>query len=620
MRRPHQLKERGAVAIIFAVCSLLIFSLAALAVDLGNAYARKRDIQTQADLAALAAGALLPDSIANRPAILAEAKTFAEKNLIQGQDALTWDLSDADKSDGWVEFFPDNPNKLRLFAPYARVDFGLAGVMGFSGTDVTAQATVAIHSPVGPAPFYAVSGCDYGQETLSQPPPGPAPSITMQYQTDNNDATLTTLATTPTATTPPTVPLNATGPTAVGLTIDGAGFNGDADSGPVTQVGFFRQVGSLPTDMVTDPIVSVNPAGTQVSVLAIPLAVTVVPDVWYVRVLKKMKPSGPPVLPALWPDKWSAPPGLPFRVGSGTLECGSGPTAGNFGTIVLPRTDGTPTSDWLPLNMATEVTPPLSLAKHPLAPFAAGFGSCNITDALPTIASTGPPVVAKPLTNCVETQPGLAANVATQGFIAGVNAEVGRLDRATSLTPDPDDDPSVGCAPTGSPYSSSSSSEYTTNVRTHPSDPYITINNDLLSCFFTNPSTTVGDIAIPDGAGYNASGNAVNVISEKIFESPRFMFVPIFSPDAASGTGTSWFKIIGFRPAFITDQPDGATYENKWVNSGTTNGLKFSASGSGLETIKVIFFNERALPSTLLGGGRTVDYFGSGPKVLTLIE
>ena len=63
-----------------------------------------------------------------------------------------------------------NKNQLSLVSPPKHVDFGLAGVMGFSGTNVNGVSTVEIRSPkFGALPFYAFSGCDYGPQTLQQP-------------------------------------------------------------------------------------------------------------------------------------------------------------------------------------------------------------------------------------------------------------------------------------------------------------------------------------------------------------------------------------------------------------------------------------------------------------------
>ena len=61
--------ERGAVAVLIAILATLLFSSAALAVDLGNSWAREREVQKQVDVAALSVGWLLPMTSDNKTAI-----------------------------------------------------------------------------------------------------------------------------------------------------------------------------------------------------------------------------------------------------------------------------------------------------------------------------------------------------------------------------------------------------------------------------------------------------------------------------------------------------------------------------------------------------------------------
>ena len=54
--RPER-SESGAVAIMVAIMALVLMGTAALAVDMGQAFTRKREIQYDTDRAALAGGA-----------------------------------------------------------------------------------------------------------------------------------------------------------------------------------------------------------------------------------------------------------------------------------------------------------------------------------------------------------------------------------------------------------------------------------------------------------------------------------------------------------------------------------------------------------------------------------
>lgn len=170
--RPRRRRdEEGAIAIVFAICSVLLFGFAAIAVDLGDAYARKRDIQTQADLAALAAGAQLPDHAGTRPQIMQALQQYAAGNRTLGQDTTTWNFVDADPANGFVEF--DGDDVVRVTAPAADVDFGFAGVLGVTGTRVAAEAAAEVRTPATALPFFVPAMCSWGDVTVvGDPPPG----------------------------------------------------------------------------------------------------------------------------------------------------------------------------------------------------------------------------------------------------------------------------------------------------------------------------------------------------------------------------------------------------------------------------------------------------------------
>ncbi len=244
------------------------------------------------------------------------------------------------------------------------------------------------------------------------------------------------------------------------------------------------------------------------------------------------------------------------------------------------------------MNMAASLQDPLSLAIYPpTAPdTCTGAGS-------PAVRSVKPEL--NPGTNCVDTDTGLPANAATAGLIEGVTGTVtkpGRLDKDT--TP--------GCGPGGS------SDRFDTGIKKSGAINY-TINNDILTCFFTDNAVTVSDITQKNYAG-------PVVISADIYESPRFFWQPILSVNPAGGS--EFYSIIGFRPAFVTDQPPTASKSNNTVCAtavapcATNNGLRIE--NNGVTTIKVIFFNENALPGSVRGP--TIEYLGTGPKAVRLVN
>jgi hypothetical protein len=188
----------------------------------------------------------------------------------------------------------------------------------------------------------------------------------------------------------------------------------------------------------------------------------------------------------------------------------------------------------------------------------------------------------------VDTDPGLAADAAVKGFIRGVGADPGRLRDLTSGR----------CEHPPTPA----------NASVRVKNLTYTINNDTLSCFFTDTTTTVGAVSSSAYAGGP-------VISADIFDSPRFMLVPVLEVEPSSG-GSTTYQIVGFRPAFLTDQPNSATQSS---NASASNGLTIDPTGQGaLESVQVVFINANALPP--IDVAETTAYAGDGLRVIRLVD
>jgi len=91
------------------------------------------------------------------------------------------------------------------------------------------------------------------------------------------------------------------------------------------------------------------------------------------------------------------------------------------------------------------------------------------------------------------------------------------------------------------------------------------------------------------------------------------MLMPILAVQPAKGSSTL-YQIVGFRPAFLTDQPNSATRSTP-PNPG--NGLTLNNQGK-IASVQVIFVNSNALPP--MDTAVTTDYAGSGPRVIRLID
>jgi uncharacterized membrane protein len=105
---PHSLRtEKGAVAIIVALLATLMFSCAAIAVDLGSAWARKREVQKQVDIAALSVGYMLPMNSSNASAIADKVAASLNNayNGVPGTSVVTGSqLLNGNLTDGEITF------------------------------------------------------------------------------------------------------------------------------------------------------------------------------------------------------------------------------------------------------------------------------------------------------------------------------------------------------------------------------------------------------------------------------------------------------------------------------------------------------------------------------------
>jgi hypothetical protein len=112
-----------------------------------------------------------------------------------------------------------------------------------------------------------------------------------------------------------------------------------------------------------------------------------------------------------------------------------------------------------------------------------------------------------------------------------------------------------------------------------------------------------------DYAGYSGAP----LISNAIYDSPRFAYVPVLQVQPANG-GSSKYQIIDFRACFITDQPGSAV---KGDQTSVANGL--TTDNNGVVSVQVIFLNPNALPNPPVKNG-TINYIGSGPKIPLLVN
>lgn len=604
--------ESGAFAIVFALMTVMLLTVAALGVDLGNAVARHTDTQNQADFAALDAGRGLTDTVRSTStvsdAFLTAVTASLNSNQPQDDTRACWrtrdcvaksDLTDSDLNNGDVRIVSINGKSgIRVTAPSSRVDFGFANVFGVSGTSVGAKATVNVFTQ-GPRvlPMFAVSGCDWGRQILTDPANGHVVTTvpTLAYDSDTNQNGLVANG---------IVLKNSSGTDVASLTKDSTGnsmtINGSKWKN-LAAIGFFRSddptpslvrtqatfwsasdITKTPLTNASTPTYTSNSGGTLG--LDIPDAVAQTETLWYVRAYDGST------------GKWSPrSEALPIRVGQTVLECSGLSSEGNFGTLSLPRSTGN-TADWIPRDMAYGLEAPLSLHTHDYTrdnPDTTN-GICDEqTDPLtwgtkePQSGGSNSPLNAN--ANCVPTDAGLPANVATQGLIT-VDSGKGLLVGKGTQT---------GCAPDGS----SAMRQVELNNKTY------NLNDDTLSCFLLDanhdgvPDKTLAQVS---STSYTeADGPA---FSADLLNSPRFAYVPVLKVRPTCGTCQN-YAIVDFRPAFITDETatTAATSDNGVV-----------VENNDVTTMKVFFFSYWALPHGT--PGPLIDYLGVGPKTVYLID
>ncbi|MFC4785176.1 hypothetical protein ACT8ZV_11905 [Nocardioides sp. MAHUQ-72] len=533
--------EHGAAALLFALLATVLFGIGAFAVDIGHAYAKRSLEQTDVDVAVMAAAAELDSSGGCNPEVVAKATEYLTKadNAVPSQYPIDLGGAPGDQ-DGYISC---KNWRVDLWAPASRVDFALAGALpgAPSGVDVDAHAAAQIKAARAQAtlPFFAVQGCDFGQQSIRNDsgPQLTIPPLNPDSAQNSNASFTISPDNTPSAT------------TSLTITITGTQLK------DVTQVGFTGAAG--PPYHYTVPVTAPSTNATASFTVAVPSAVLAVDDTWYVRTL-----SG---------TKWSKQANAQrLTVGPPKLYCDNS-NEGNFGTIDIPRTDTNSFS--LQWNMIKGVEPTL-------AKVSGKTGQCSGEPG--AVESKNSPVNG---TNCLATEPGLKIAETNEGMITGKGGLKGRLDA----------DSTSGCSRTHD------SSRTTATIKG------FRINDDVLTCFITNGASIQNLV--------NGDSVATQALSSDIYNSPRFFWVPVLDTDPSTGKKSWWIK--DFRPGFITDQSMGATHDGPGTIS-PLNGLV--ADSQGITELKVVLFDEKALPEFAPTVGGEQDYTGSGPKALVLVE
>lgn len=552
--------EAGAVAIFVAVLSTLLLLMAALAVDLGNGWARKRAAQTQVDVSALAAGALLPQTATNRDVIVDGVVAYLnrENNDVTGQEVVTRaQMLNGDLADGEV-LFTDNGVRMRVVAPPAHVNFTF-GKLVADGVDVQAEATVELRTQIPPGdqifPFAMPDQCPFGPAMADTGPGGQnGPDRTGTFvPTNSRNGRLVTID--------PSV--IAVGTFSQSATVVFA----DMPTNP-SPVGIEFRVGANTVHAVTAPLVAATPAegGTHKATFDVPAAVLENELVWDVWGFVKNKHTT---------NK------LTFTVGSGVpapdteVSCAAS-AQGQFGQMYSPRNNQAPDQRGFALNIALGLD-------HDLYPWDEDeaavdpTGTCGKKTQDPPSGGYQDKVDQDEDPNCLLPQTGNDGPWMLKGLITGVEGTPGRLD--ASVDDDGDGDPDRGT------HEECGSAEVEREG--------VLINNDRLSCFLRG-TYTLDDIAQDDAT--------TGMLDPDVVDSPRFVWIPVMHAQERVDVDNNTFMAIKrFVPGFITDETRAA--RKGASDASGNNGIVI---GGQLEALQVFMFNHEVLPPTLQSP--TVEY------------
>ncbi|HET6815601.1 MAG TPA: pilus assembly protein TadG-related protein [Mycobacteriales bacterium] len=554
--------DHGAVAVIVAICAIVLFGVAAMAVDLGNGWSRKRSAQTDADFAALAGAAFLPDTAT----AISKAYDYLNTNLPRDDAGATVgplsNYSDGVQSNGEITVSANN-QQITVWVPRRRVNFGLAGAIGFNALTVNATATAAVKSPAKLLPFFLDTTCDRGSQILKDG--NTAPNLFPADSPHN--------AQQPTITSAVVVPDPIPAATGGQITIVGTKLD------PASVVVWYTN-GNLHSQGTVLP----TPPATTTTLTA-----TVPPNLlsgtWYVQVATTaggFSNDNPAQAPT-------------FTVTN--ANCGASST-GDFGIIDSPRKpppSNLSQSQDLDFNLALGIDHGIQCFPAIAGTCATGINilpppgdkSCQVTPQIPQPGGIFDNDPTRDDANCLATAGGTGAAATTQGLITGGNdagvSFTGRLQGAAS----------PGCS---GPPGGQNPTSLTVSGTTY------SINNDVLSCFL-EPGKSLQDLTNFSNTG---------VLSSAIADSPRFFIVPVLD-ETQPPQNNGFVPIVDFRGVFLTDETPGSA-------ASPTNGITLTNSGQKISQLTVYVFSLNALPVSLANTGGTLPYLGFGPKVPVLIN
>ncbi len=180
--------ERGAALVLFAVVLVVLMIFSAFAVDIGTAYAQRRQNRSSVDTAALAGGQRMLMS-GSFPATIAAIKAVANANLTTPLTKAQWDACvdagaltlssvtiDPTNGSPCISFSQPSKNgsmSIRVHLPEIERSTSFAGVIGINKLSTTGTAVVRVGTTAGGTlPVYIFSGIGAGAQVCVLNAPG----------------------------------------------------------------------------------------------------------------------------------------------------------------------------------------------------------------------------------------------------------------------------------------------------------------------------------------------------------------------------------------------------------------------------------------------------------------
>ncbi len=669
-RRCSRREETGAIALIAAIVSLVLLVVSAFVVDIGSTWARRGQLQVQADRAAVFAADSLPaGGTAARQAVAAQAAYYIACHPVQGQRELgsmpdcTSSTSPSDPEiqaygqqlmqAGQVSF--PTATEVKVTTPPARIDFSFGKAIGVDKSVQQKTATAKAYSPGTVEPIGLSLSCmlgaanNLGLTTLN----GVLPLNYMSVGAIKPEKVTTTWpssqAQDPGMTldplTPPSAVMN-TGP----VTVTATGSGWDAPLALVSSLMLEFRRGSEVHDAVAT---GVNVAGlVSTGTFTVPSEVMKTAGTWQVKVAVLRNGT--------WVYSKST---QQFDV---TIPSSTADLLGCGRTLKSPRdctslvSDPSCTNASNPGNLEANIKAGLD---HSLVA-QSGLLSASTPDSLSGLldALVDPTVLTKcsnnssigdykdiaqniqsgDTPNCVHMEQGAIDDKEfTEGFL-GAPQETSTGTVSGRLVCDPPGQPCGAKAASSGQVLKASDLGLLVN---HPDVNDYYINNDHFTDFVKDPSL-LNSATFFSLTTYLTPGlpavTPKSQIDPAIYGSQRFFWVPVMStPIQSTGNDAGDFPILTFRPVFVTgtDVNDALTgvepvdlvlkLVDSWVlsllglsdPSAEHNGILMNNADHTLRALRFMTIEPTALPAVPADyQGPVSDYVGTGPKVIRLVK